>query len=128
MAREPVPILDPGERPVDAGRADLELPGTRHRIVDVEHGTDRGGDRLAILDPDLRAVRPVGHHLHGRALAAEHGDAHELVTHRAFVRRLVLRAKSPATPVHRHRDEGPKQKTAARGPPPANWKMNVSPR
>ena len=81
MAGEAVPVLHAGERPVDAGRAHLERPGAGDRVVHVEHGAHRVADRLAILDADQRAVGAVGHDLHGRALAAEDRDAHELVAH-----------------------------------------------
>ena len=39
------------------------------------------GDILAVLDVDERPIGPVGHDLHRRPLAAQHGDAHEFVAH-----------------------------------------------
>jgi len=39
VAGEPVPVLRPGQRATDAGRADLQVPGAGDRVFDVEHGT-----------------------------------------------------------------------------------------
>ena len=61
------------------------VPGAGDRVLHVQHRAERVADRLAILDGDLAAVGAVGHDLHGRPLAAEHGDAHEFVAH-AFQR------------------------------------------
>ena len=61
------------QRPVDAGRGDLQPIGALDRIGDVEHRRQRARDRLAILDRH-RAVRPLRHDLHGAAVDA--GDAH----------------------------------------------------
>ena len=85
MAGEAVPVLGAGQRAVDAGGADLQRPGAGDRVLHVQHRAERVADRLAIGDGDLAAVGAVGHHLHRRAVAAEHGDAHEFVAH-AFER------------------------------------------
>ena len=81
VAGEAVPVLGAGQRPVDAGGADLQRPGAGDRILHVQHGAEGVADRLAVGDGDLAAVGAVGHHLHGRPVAAEHGDAHEFVAH-----------------------------------------------
>ena len=50
MAGEAVEIRRPGQRPVDAGRADLERVGAGDRILDIEHGRDGAADVGAIVD------------------------------------------------------------------------------
>ncbi len=50
VAGEAVPVLDPGQRPVDPGRADLQVPGPGDRVLHVQQGAERVADRLAILD------------------------------------------------------------------------------
>ena len=60
---------------------DLQVPGAGDRIFDVEHGAEIMADLFAILHRDQASVGAVGHHLHGRAFASEHGDAHKLEAH-----------------------------------------------
>ena len=79
VAGEAVPVLGPGQRPVDARRADFQRPGGGQRVLDVEHGAEGDAEGLAIGDAERGAVGALGHHLHGRPLAPEHGDAHQLV-------------------------------------------------
>ena len=43
VAGEAVPVLRPGQRPVDAGGADLQRPGARDRVLDVDHGAEVRG-------------------------------------------------------------------------------------
>ncbi len=81
MAGKPVPVLFPRQRPVDPGRADLQVPGAADRVVHVQHRAHRVADRLAILDPDQGAVGAVGHDLHRGRGAAGDGHAHQLVAH-----------------------------------------------
>ena len=86
VAGKAVPVLDPGQRPVDPSRADLQVPGAGNGIVHVQHGGNRMADRFAILHGDQPAVRPVRHDLHGGHVAPEHGHAHQLIAE-AFQRR-----------------------------------------
>ena len=51
------------------GRGNLQPVGAVDRIGDVEHRRQRARDGLAILDRH-RAVRPLGHDLHGAAVDA----------------------------------------------------------
>ena len=87
VAGESVPVLDPGQRAVDPGGADLQRPGAGDRVIDVDRGADVVADLLAIVDRDLRPVGTVGHDLHGRPFASQDGDAHEFEAHEFEARR-----------------------------------------
>ena len=54
------------QRPIDAGRGNLEPVGALDRIRDVEHRRQRARRRLAVLDRH-RAVRALRHDLDGAA-------------------------------------------------------------
>ncbi len=95
MAGEAVPVLDAGQRAVDAGGTDLQRPGAGNRIVDVDRGADVMADLLAILDRDLRAVGAVGHDLHRGTFAAEDRDAHQFESHQFQARRDDARPACP---------------------------------
>ena len=135
---EAVPVLDPGERTVDAGGADLELPGALDQVFHVEHRAHRAADRLAIFDADQGAVGAVGHDLHRGTVAAEDGDAHQFEAEigecgraecsqssletgrssrirRQIVRRVVEIGHHLPSPWS---VRAPKRKKAARRPPP----------
>ena len=79
VAGEAVPVLRPCQRAVNAGRADFHRPGPRHRIFHVQHGAELVVQQFTIGERHLGAVRAVDHDLHRRAVAPEHGDAHQLV-------------------------------------------------
>ena len=49
LAAEPLIILDPCQRAVDPGRADLERVGVRDRILDVEKRGNMPAQRFACL-------------------------------------------------------------------------------
>src|ERR1700733_4379596 len=85
VSGEAVPVLGAGQGSIDAGGTDFQGPGAGGRILDVQHCAEGVADRLAVSDSDLAAVGPVGHYLDGGPIAAEHDDAHELITH-AFQR------------------------------------------
>ena len=72
-------IREPGQRPVDAGRADLEPVGLLDRVGSrrARLGQPPRQPR-AILERQLARVGPLGHHLQRRiGRAADHLDAHE---------------------------------------------------
>ena len=87
MTGEPVPVLQPGQRPIDPGRTNFQRPGTGDRIVNVDRGADVVADLGAVFNGDLAAVGPIGHDLHRGALTAEHRDAHKLKAHKLQPRR-----------------------------------------
>ena len=68
-----VEIRTPHQRPVDAGRGNLQPIGGFDRVGDIEHRRQRARGGLAVLDRH-GAVRPFGHDLYGAAGKA--GDAH----------------------------------------------------
>ena len=70
------------QRPVDARRGNLQPIGALDRVGDIEHRRQRARDRLAILDLH-RAVRPLGHDLHGAAGLAGNPDPHQAIAHAA---------------------------------------------
>ena len=73
-------ILEPSQRPIDAGRADLEPEAALDRVLAVEPVGQAARDGLAIGEIELARVGPLGHHLQGRiGRAADHRHAHELV-------------------------------------------------
>ena len=76
----------PHQRPVDAGRRQLQPVGAIDRIGRVEHRRQRARARLAIVDRH-RAVGPLGHHLHGAAVEPRHAHAHQAIA-QAFQHRL----------------------------------------
>ena len=57
MAGEAIPVLRPGQRAVDAGGTDFQVPGAGHRVFHVEQGADGMADRLAVLDGDQASRR-----------------------------------------------------------------------
>ena len=67
-------VLQPGQRPVDAGRGDLEPVFARDRIGGVQHLGDRAGQAGAVLDVHVAVGGPLGHDLQG---AAGLGAAHQ---------------------------------------------------
>ncbi len=72
MAGEAVPIL---RRVSGRSMPALLTSSVQAALIEVGHvqrGAHDVADALAILDRDQRAIRPVGHDLHGRALPAEH--------------------------------------------------------
>ena len=79
---EAVVILRPHQRPVDAGRADLEHVGAGDRIGDIEQRRDGVADRGAVLDRHRRVVEPLGHDLQRRAASAGEDDPHDAIAHR----------------------------------------------
>ena len=85
MAGIAVEIRAPHQRPVDAGRRHFQPIGALDRIGGIEHRRQRARGGLAILDRH-RAVRPLGHDLHGAAGGAGNAHAHqpiaEAVEHR----------------------------------------------
>ena len=77
VARPALEVLQPGQRPVDAGARHLEHVLARDRILDVEHRRHRPADPGAVVDLDA-AVRPLGHDLQHRAPAAHQPQPHQL--------------------------------------------------
>ena len=77
-------VLEPGQRAVDAGRADLEPVAAGDRVaarflLGVEHVGQAPRQRLAIGDVELARLAPLGHHLQCRiARPADHRHAHEV--------------------------------------------------
>ena len=78
---EAVPVLHPGQRAVDTGGADFQAPGAGNRVFYVHHGIEVMAEVLAVVDRERGAVRAVHHDLHRGPVAAEHGDAYQLVAH-----------------------------------------------
>ena len=73
-------ILEPGQRPVDARRADFEPVAALDRVVGVEPVGQAARNRLAIGKVELAGVGALGHHLQRRVgRAADHRHAHELI-------------------------------------------------
>ena len=84
----------PHQRPVDAGRRHFQPVGAVDRIGDVEHRRQRARGGFAILDQH-RAVGPLGHDLHGAAVAAGDAHAHQPIAE-AFEHRLGDRGDARA--------------------------------
>ena len=75
-------ILAPHQRPIDAGRADLQRIGSRDRISHVEHRRDRVADLSAVVDGHTAAaIERLGHDLQGPPAAADHPHLHQLKAH-----------------------------------------------
>ena len=81
-AAEPVVILRPNQRAVDAGRADFERVGAGDRVGDIEQGRDGAADQRAIIDGHRHLVAPLGHDLQCRATPAGDDDPHQPIAHR----------------------------------------------
>ena len=86
VARIALEIGAAHQRPVDAGRRNLQPVFAVDRILHVENRRERTRDRLAILDRH-RAVGPLRHDLHGAALRGGHPHAHQPVAHAGQHRR-----------------------------------------
>ena len=70
-------IHQPGQRPVDAGRGDLDLIIAFDRVIlleEVEQGVGKNGATLDIH----AAIGPLGHHLQGLGSAAHDAQTHQL--------------------------------------------------
>ena len=78
MAGVAVEIGFAHQRPVDAGRGNLQPVGALDRVGHVEHRRQRARDRLAVLDRH-GAVRPLRHDLHGAAVGGRHLHPHQPV-------------------------------------------------
>ena len=76
VARPVLEIGRPHQRPVDAGRGHLERVLPLHGVVRVEHRRKAARDLRALLHRD-RALRPLGHDLHGRPVASRHDHPHQ---------------------------------------------------
>ncbi len=126
-AREPREVLRGPQRPVEAGRGDLEPVLVPDRVLGIEHRPDRAARPLAVVEPDSGAVDAVDVDAHQRLtpgrtpldleeLVAEPADhrlqqAEQLVLHPASIRpgnKKWARGPFPAT---RSQQKGP-----ARGP------------
>jgi hypothetical protein len=85
MTGERREVARPHQRPVDAGRRDLEPVAAGHRVERIEQRRKLAADLCAILDRHL-APRPLSHHLHRAAVAARNLDPHQaeakLIEHR----------------------------------------------
>ena len=100
VPREAVPVLDPGQRAVDAGGTNFQGPGAGDRILDIDGRAYVMANLLAVCDADLRPVGAIGHDLHYRSLAPQDGDPDEFKAHQLEARRndcgqLVLQAGAP---------------------------------
>ena len=78
MAGVAVEIGFAHQRPVDAGRGNLQPVGALDRVGHVEHRRQRARDGLAVLDRHA-AVRPLRHDLHGAAVGARYLHPHQPV-------------------------------------------------
>ena len=58
-----IEILQPDQRPVDAGGADFQIIGAADRVLDIEQRRNRAADSGAILDDNRRPVGALGHDL-----------------------------------------------------------------
>ena len=88
------------QRPVDAGRGNLQPIGAVDRIGDIEHRRQRPRDRLAILDLH-RSVGPFRHDLDGAAGFAGNLDPHQPVAHALQHRRRRPPTPAPPCPARR---------------------------
>ncbi len=86
VAGEPLEIAAPHQRPVDAGRADLEVVGAGDRILDIEQRRDGAADLGALIHRRAGPLAPLGHDLQRPASPGRHPDPDHLVAHR-FERR-----------------------------------------
>ena len=131
-------ILGAGQRPVDAGRRNLQMIFPVDRIGDVHRRRDIARKHLAILHRH-RAVRPLGHDLHGHAVQARDLHAHQARSRdrwRSAPRygRCGLQARShasdggrPFNPSPGSRAQGPSGNKKERAPrdPPSIWIRDV---
>ncbi len=66
VAREPGKMLRGPERPVEAGRRDLEPVLVPDRILGIEHRANRTARPLAVIEPDFAAVGAIDIDAHQR--------------------------------------------------------------
>ena len=88
------------QRPVDAGRGNLQPVGAVDRIGDVEHRRQRARHGLAILDRH-RAVRALRHDLHGAAVRARDLHPHQPIAELLDAPARRSRRRAPAAPARR---------------------------
>ena len=80
MAGIALEIGPPHQRPVDAGRRNLQPIGLLDRVGDVEHRRQRPRNRLAIVDLH-GSIGPFGHDLDRAAVLGGDLDPHQPVAH-----------------------------------------------
>ena len=84
---EAIPILDPGQRPVNSGGTNFQSPGAGDRILDIDGRAYVMADLLAVVDADLRPVGAIGHDLYYRSFPPQDGDPDEFKAHQLEARR-----------------------------------------
>ena len=90
----------PHQRAVDAGRRQLQPVGAIDRIGASSTG-DSAREHVSQSSIVMRAVGPLGHHLHGAAVGARHAHAHQPIA-QAFQHGLDdRRRRAPPIPVRR---------------------------